>query len=98
MKKKSLCFTVVFLSGLFLIPFSRPVLQAADPKFGGTLKVAMIGEPPTIDGHWTTATIVSIISHHYLEPLFTFGDKYNIIPMLAESYKIGEGERFIPSN
>jgi hypothetical protein len=27
------------------------------PRFGGVLKAAMIGEPPTLDTHTTTATI-----------------------------------------
>jgi peptide/nickel transport system substrate-binding protein len=92
MKKKFVGSVILMLLAAFLI-FPWNPLGAAEPKFGGSLKVAMIGEPPTLDGHWTTATIVSIISHHYLEPLFTFGDKYNIIPMLAESYKIGAGAK-----
>ncbi len=31
------------------------------PKAGGVLKIAMIGEPPTLDLHTTTATIVAIM-------------------------------------
>lgn len=92
MKRKFVGPVILVLVAAFII-FSWNALGAAEPKTGGSLKVAMIGEPPSLDGHWTTATIVSIISHHYLEPLFTFGDKYNIIPMLAESYKIGAGAK-----
>jgi len=92
MKRKFIGPVILVLVAAFII-FSWNALGAAEPKTGGSLKVAMIGEPPSLDGHWTTATIVSIISHHYLEPLFTFGDKYNIIPMLAESYKIGAGAK-----
>lgn len=91
MKRKVLSVTAVVFLCFLLILSHRATSEAADPKFGGTLRVAMEAEPPTIDGHWTTATIVSVISHHYLEPLFTFNNKYSIIPMLAESYKIGEG-------
>jgi peptide/nickel transport system substrate-binding protein len=88
----------LFLSIVLMLSISVSVsfwgstaAQAADPKFGGTLRVANIGEPPSLDTHWTTATIVTVIGHHYLEPLFTFDDKYNIVPMLADSYKIDEG-------
>lgn len=91
MKTKSLFFIFVVLLSFFLILSHPTGLKAADPKFGGTLRVALAGEPPTIDGHWTTTGIVFTITCHYLESLFTLGDKYNVIPMLAESYKIGEG-------
>ncbi len=85
------CVFIMFAAASILFPANAA--PAAGPRFGGSLRVAMIGEPPTLDGHWTTATIVTIICQHYAEPLFTFGDKYNIIPMLAESYKIGEGAK-----
>lgn len=73
-----------------LLPLAQGGAGAAEPRFGGTLRIANVGEPPAMDAHWTTATIVSIITHHYLEPLFTFDDKYAIIPMLADSHKISE--------
>jgi len=76
MKTKSLFFIFVVLLFFFLILSHPTGLKAADPKFGGTLRVAMSAEPPTIDGHWTTATIVFTISCHYLESLFTLDDKY----------------------
>lgn len=91
MENRRLFLTVGVVLAFFLILSHPAVLKAAEPKFGGTLRVAMIGEPPTIDGHWTTATIVFTISCHYLEPLFTLDNKYNVIPMLAESYKGSEG-------
>lgn len=91
MKRKSLFLTIVLVLSLFLILCSGAVSEAAGPKFGGTLKVALAGEPPTLDGQWTTTGIVFTITCHYLESLFTLDDTYNVIPMLAESYKIGEG-------
>lgn len=97
MKKGILFFTIVLLSFSSFVFFQR-VSLAASPKFGGTLRVAMEGEPPTVDAHWTTATIVFTISCHFLEPLFTLDDKYSIIPMLAESYKVEGGEGSILSN
>jgi peptide/nickel transport system substrate-binding protein len=93
MGKRNLFLSIVLLLSISVsVSFwSSNAAQASDPKFGGTLRVANIGEPPSLDTHWTTATIVTVIGHHYLEPLFTFDDKYNIVPMLADSYKIGEG-------
>jgi peptide/nickel transport system substrate-binding protein len=52
---------------------------------GGTLKIAMVGEPPTLDIHQTTGTIVSLIGWNISEPLFAWDENYKIIPMLAES-------------
>jgi peptide/nickel transport system substrate-binding protein len=62
--------------------------DAAAQKAGGTLRVAIIGEPPSIDPHVTTATINEIIAGHYLEGLFTRDKNYQPIPMLAEGYTL----------
>ena len=35
---------------------AAPVPDAAAQKMGGVLKVGNLGEPPTLDAHWTTAT------------------------------------------
>jgi peptide/nickel transport system substrate-binding protein len=56
------------------------------PKMGGVFKAAMIGEPPSLDLHWTTATITQQITWHIYEGLFTYDRQYNPIPMLAESH------------
>lgn len=57
---------------------------------GGTLNVALIGEPPTLDVQATTATIVGLITWNIFEPLFTFSPDYEIIPMLAESHEASD--------
>ena len=36
--------------------------DVAAQKSGGTLRVAIIGEPPALDPHWTTAAITDIIT------------------------------------
>lgn len=69
-----------------------PFASAAEaPRTGGTLKVAIIGEPPTLDAHWTTATLTHDVSWHLYEPLFTLDENYSVIPMLAEGHSVGEG-------
>lgn len=52
---------------------------------GGVLKVAIIGEPPTLDMHTTTATLAFEVGWHMFETLYTYTADYGIQPMLAES-------------
>jgi ABC-type transport system substrate-binding protein len=63
------------------------------PRFGGVLKAAMIGEPPTLDTHTTTATIAYQVGWHIFEGLYTYDKNYAAIPMLAESHTITDGGR-----
>ncbi|MCC7372185.1 MAG: ABC transporter substrate-binding protein [Chloroflexi bacterium] len=44
---------------------------AGEPKKGGTLKWAIIGEPPALDVQFTTATVTANIGWHIWEGLFT---------------------------
>jgi peptide/nickel transport system substrate-binding protein len=57
---------------------------ASVPKKGGILKVAIIGEPPTLDMHTTTATLTFEVGWHIFETLYTYTADYGIQPMLAE--------------
>ena len=81
----------ILLAGLLLLPAAFPPVAAAQasPKPGGTLRVALTGEPPTIDVHQTGATLVLNIAWHMVEGLFTLDKSFAIIPMLAEGYQIG---------
>jgi peptide/nickel transport system substrate-binding protein len=53
-------------------------------KKGGVLRIGIIGEPPALDAHWTTATLTSNMSAHLYEGLYTLDDNRRPIPMLAE--------------
>src|SRR5512143_2340242 len=73
-------------------PGRAPLASAAEaPRTGGVLKVAIIGEPPTLDAHWTTATLTHDVAWHLYEPLFTLDENYGVIPMLAEGHSVSEG-------
>ncbi len=59
-------------------------------QVGGTLEVALIGEPPTLDIHQTTATIVALNAWHIYEPLFTWDEDFQVTPELAESHEVSD--------
>lgn len=67
-----------------LAALSAPALGAAPVK-GGTIVVATIGEPPTLDPMASTADLVGILTQHIFETLYTFDAKWNTTPLLAES-------------
>ena len=65
------------------------------PRFGGTLKVALDGEPSFLDMHSTTATLTFEIAMQIFEGLFTLNEGMDVIPMLAQDYSISEdGKRY----
>jgi peptide/nickel transport system substrate-binding protein len=63
-----------------------PDKQAAEPRKGGTLKVAIIGEAPAFDPTFTTATITQNISWHMFEQLFSRNEKQEPVPQLIEKH------------
>lgn len=61
-----------------------------DDQQGGSLNVALIGDPPTLDIHQSTADIVSLITWHIYEPLFTWDEDYEIMPELASTHEVSD--------
>src|SRR5712691_2007784 len=53
----------------------------------------MIGEPPSLDPHWTNAGLTSGIMWHVFETLYTFDKDWSPIPHLAESHTVTDGGR-----
>jgi len=88
MKMKALA-----LSVLVILAIAGPALAQETPRMGGVLKAAMIGEPPSLDLHWTTAVITQQITWHIYEGLYTYDQNFNPIPMLAEGHTITDGGR-----
>ncbi|MBI2525667.1 MAG: ABC transporter substrate-binding protein [Candidatus Rokubacteria bacterium] len=73
---------------------SAPATTAQEtPRAGGVIKAAMIGEPPSLDLHWTTAVIVQQITWHIYETLYTYDKSFSPIPMLAEGHSVADGGR-----
>jgi peptide/nickel transport system substrate-binding protein len=67
-----------------------PAAAQEAPRAGGILKAAMIGEPPTLDTHTTTATISYQIAWHVFETLYTYDRQFQPIPHLAESHTVSD--------
>ena len=59
--------------------------DALAQKKGGVLRIGNLGEPPTLDAHWTTATLTEVLTNHLYEGLYTLDEGYRPIPMLAEA-------------
>jgi peptide/nickel transport system substrate-binding protein len=76
-----------------LVLVIAPAAAQETPRQGGILKAAMIGEPPTLDTHTTTATIAYQIAWHVFETLYTYDAQYQPVPHLAESHAVSDGGR-----
>jgi peptide/nickel transport system substrate-binding protein len=68
-------------------------LAQTPPKAGGVFKAAMIGEPPSLDLHTTTAVITQQITWHIYETLYTYDKGYQPIPLLAEGHTVSDRGR-----
>lgn len=66
----------------------EPDAPVGEGQFGGTLRIALIGEPPTLDVHQTTATIVAMITWHMYEAIFTWDESFAVVPLLADAYEV----------
>ena len=79
---------------------STPLASAAalralqdDPAagvMGGTLRVATIGEPPNLDEHQSTASLVAELGYCAYEGLFTYDAAYQPIPELVAEHTVSE--------
>jgi peptide/nickel transport system substrate-binding protein len=61
-----------------------------DDRYGGTLRVAIIGEPPAFDPTFTTATIAANTTWHVFESLFYRDVEFAPQPMLLESFDVDD--------
>jgi len=56
---------------------------ASKPKMGGVLKVVLDADPPTLDPHASTTTLVFVVGYHMFEGLYSLDESLKPIPMLA---------------
>ncbi len=84
---------VILVLGALLIAALAPQPAApapAEPRpvRGGTLRHAHIGEPPSLDLHWTTATITQDIGNHIYEGLFALSATFEPRPLLVDRWTL----------
>ena len=84
---------VLALAVVLALAAPAVVQPSEQPRTGGVLRAAMIGEPPTLDLHTTTAVIVQQITWHIYETLFTYDRQYNAVPMLVETHTVTDNGR-----
>jgi len=88
--RKFLIFALVLVMLSVLTIGIERVFAQEEPKFGGTLRVAVIGNPPTLDVMRTTASITLNTMWHIYENLFTHNAEYVPIPHLVSDYTISD--------
>ena len=82
---------VLAVAALALACFAASLVHAQEtPRMGGVLKVAIVGEPPSLDIPMTTATLTYELMWHVNESLFTYDKAFLPIPHLAESHAATE--------
>lgn len=82
---------VLLLAVALSVGLAAPGAHAQDaPRMGGVLKVAIIGEPPSLDIPMTTATLTYEIMWHVNESLFTYDRTFAPVPLLAESHAVSD--------
>jgi len=64
--------------------------DTGDERRGGTLKIALTGDPPNLDLMQTTDSIVMLVTSHFYETLFTWDGDYVPVPLLAAGHEVSE--------
>ncbi|MDR7545386.1 MAG: ABC transporter substrate-binding protein [Armatimonadota bacterium] len=82
---------LAMVAALLLVPPTETLAQ--QPRRGGVLRIAHIGEPPTLDLHGTTAAITSHITYHIYEGLFALTSKYEPKPLLVDRWTMSADRR-----
>lgn len=54
------------------------------------MKIALSVNPPSLDTHFTTATVTRQVGSHIYETLLTYDANYALVPMLAKEFKVSE--------
>lgn len=87
MKKISL---YVILTLAISLLFCSVLIEAAEPKSGGTLKVAITAFPPDYDPPMCQSSASRVVTHQVFEGLVVHNGNFKIVPMLAKSWDVSE--------
>jgi peptide/nickel transport system substrate-binding protein len=66
-----------------LLALLASAVLAAPATAQTVLNVAIVGEPDTLDPMMSTKDVVSIVTQHFVETLFTFDANWSVAPLLA---------------
>src|SRR2546426_1910968 len=89
--KRSAHLSILTVLALATALATAAVVGVADAqRKGGVLRVGNLGEPPSLDAHWTTASITEMLTNHIYEGLYSLDSANRPIPMLAESHTAGK--------
>src|SRR5262249_6317953 len=80
----------VLLALALLALIAGSALTADAQKKAGILPVANLAQPPSLDAHWTTASITEMLTNHIYEGLYSLDSSNRPIPMLAESHTVSK--------
>ena len=89
MHRPRLLASLAVLALVALVAVTPAASQA--PRKGGVLRVGMIGEPPSLDAHATTATITREIGINIFEGLYALDARHQPVPLLAEGQEAHDG-------
>ncbi|MDR2175178.1 MAG: ABC transporter substrate-binding protein [Synergistaceae bacterium] len=80
---------------LLSVSFLAVWVSAGAAGAAGTIRVAVIDEPPTLDQHVATSDLATTIAQHIFEGLYTFDAKYNPVPMLVKDEEIRDAGKVV---
>jgi peptide/nickel transport system substrate-binding protein len=67
-----------------------PAEEADDDRYGGTLNVALTGDPPGLDIQWILGGHSTLLGMHIWETILTWNEDFETVPELAESLDISD--------
>ena len=74
----ALCLIALFCS---TTPLDAQAPPREQPRFGGVLKIATIGEPPSLDPHSAGVGLTRNMMWHVFETLYTLDKDWSPIPI-----------------
>lgn len=85
--KKIFLLFALSIVAVALIGCSKDSKLSSSAGSGGDMRVAINAQPPTLDSHMSTSTATRDVARHIYEGLVTINSKYQVVPMLAESFE-----------
>lgn len=65
------------------LPVAAVAAMLSSPLAAQSVDVAIVGEPDTFDPMVSTKDVVSIVTQHFVETLYTFDESWSVVPLLA---------------